>query len=192
VALPTSPPGWHAAAPTWSASTSLNASETAQLLQKEFRLEFPLIQANGEQVPLGNETFDLVISEYGASIWADPYVWVPEVARLLRPGGALVFMVNGVILTLCEPDADQITPASDRLLRSYFSLGRMEWKSDASVNFCLGHGSWIRLLRDNGFEIENLVELQARPDLAPNRFNSYTPDWAHKWPIEEIWKARKH
>jgi len=164
---------------------------TAQLLQAEFRLAFPLLQANGEQAPLRDASFDLVISEYGASIWADPYLWVPEAARLLRPGGELVFLVNGVILMLCERDEDQIMPATDRMLRSYFDLGRMEWKSDASVTFCLGHGSWIRLLRDNGFEIEGLVELQARPDMAPTRFNSYTPEWARKWPIEEIWKARK-
>jgi len=36
-----------------------------------------------------------VISEYGASIWCDPYRWIPEASRLLRPGGDLVFLVNG-------------------------------------------------------------------------------------------------
>ena len=38
------------------------------------------------------DRFDLVISEYGASLWADPYAWVPECARVLRPGGRLVFL----------------------------------------------------------------------------------------------------
>ena len=50
----------------------------------------PLIHASAEQIPLADATFDLVISEYGASIWCDPYRWIPEAARLLRPGGLLV------------------------------------------------------------------------------------------------------
>jgi hypothetical protein len=28
------------------------------------------------------------ISEYGASIWCDPYAWIPEAARMLRPAGS--------------------------------------------------------------------------------------------------------
>jgi SAM-dependent methyltransferase len=165
--------------------------ETAQLLQSEFDVGFPLIQANAEQAPLKDESFDLVISEYGASIWADPHAWVPEAARLLRTGGTLVFLVNSPILMLCAPDDESVTPATERLVRPYFGLGRMEWKSDTSVNFCLGYGSWIRLLRENGFEIEDLVELQARPDMAGTRFEYFTPAWARNWPIEEVWKARK-
>ncbi len=73
--------------------------------QQEFGLEFPLIQAAAEAVPLPNDSFDLAISEYGASIWSDPYLWIPEAARLLRLGGELIFLVNGTILVLCVPDA---------------------------------------------------------------------------------------
>ena len=61
--------------------------ETARRMQAEFGLDFPLIEASAEDVPLPDESFDLAISEYGASIWADPYRWIPEAARLLRPGG---------------------------------------------------------------------------------------------------------
>ena len=35
---------------------------------------------------LPDASFDLALSEYGASIWVDPYRWIPEAARLLRPG----------------------------------------------------------------------------------------------------------
>src|SRR2546422_6841749 len=35
-------------------------------------ISFPLIDAAAEQVPLPDAAFDLAISEYGASIWADP------------------------------------------------------------------------------------------------------------------------
>ena len=49
---------------------------------------FPLIQGSAEDVPFADGSFDLAISEYGASIWCDPYRWIPEAARLLRPGGS--------------------------------------------------------------------------------------------------------
>ncbi len=57
--------------------------ETAREMQKEFGLEFPLVEAIGEDVPLPDASFDLVASEFGASIWADPYRWIPEASRLL-------------------------------------------------------------------------------------------------------------
>ena len=59
-----------------------------------------------------------------------------------------------------------------------------------SVNFALGYGDWIRLLRTNGFEVEDLVELQA-PEGAITSYPFVTADWAHRWPSEEVWKARK-
>ena len=56
---------------------------TAARLQAEHELSFPLLHANAEQVPLADASFDLAISEYGASIWCDPYRWIPEAARLI-------------------------------------------------------------------------------------------------------------
>src|SRR4029077_6510066 len=88
----------------------------ARRMQSEYDITFPLVLAAGEQVPLRDGSFDLVISEYGAAIWADPYRWIVEAARLLRPGGELVFLCNSLLLMLCVPDVDEV-PASDRLLR---------------------------------------------------------------------------
>ena len=163
--------------------------ETARMLQREFGLEFPLLHASAEAVPLADASFDLAFSEYGASIWADPYLWVPEAARLLRRGGLLVFLVNGAISILCAPDDDE--PAGDRLLRDYFGMHRFEWPGYDSVDFHLGYGDWIRLLRANGFDVENLVEIQAPEGAPPSRFGFVTPEWARRWPSEEIWVARK-
>jgi SAM-dependent methyltransferase len=175
--------------------TGIDLSErqlaTALRFQREFGLRFPLVRANAERLPFRDESFDLVLSEYGASIWADPYLWVPEAARLLRPGGQLVFLVNGALLMLCMPDTVPIVPAGERLLRPYFGMHRSEWKSDDAVEFHLPHGEWIRLLRSNALEIEALVELQARPDTEPDTGNPFTVEWARQWPAEEIWKARK-
>ncbi len=163
---------------------------TARELQREHDLVFPLIEANAEAVPLPDGSFDLAISEYGAAIWCDPHRWIPEAARLLRPGGRLVFLGNSTLLMLCSPDVDA-EPAADRLLRPHFGgLGRFTWPDGSSVEFHLGHGDMIRLLRSSGFEVENLVELQAPAD-ATTRYPFVTAEWAHRWPSEEVWIARK-
>src|SRR5207244_4060735 len=54
--------------------------ETARRMQAASGLEFPLIEASAEAVPLPGGSFDLVLSEYGASIWCDPTDWIPEAA----------------------------------------------------------------------------------------------------------------
>lgn len=165
--------------------------ETARRYQAEFGIEFPLLLGNAETVPLSDGSFDLAISEYGASIWCDPYRWVAEAARLLRPGGRLVFLVNGTIHMLCAPQAENV-PAGTRLLRDYFGMHRFEWPADEidSVEFHLGYGDWIRLLRSSGFEVENLIELRPPAD-ATTRYPYVTLEWARRWPCEEVWIARK-
>jgi SAM-dependent methyltransferase len=163
--------------------------ETARRLQAEFGVEFPLHLGNAEQTPFPDESFDLAISEYGASIWCDPYLWIPEAARILRPGGQLVFLVNGAILMLCAPDAED-EPATDRLLREYFGMHRFEWPDDPSVEFHLGYGDMIRLLRRCGFEVEDMIEVRPREDATTSY--PYAPvEWARRWPAEEVWKALK-
>src|SRR6266851_2154086 len=140
---------------------------TAREMNAEFGLGLEFIEANAEHVPLPDASFDIAFSEYGASIWCDPYLWIPEAARLLRPGGELLFVFNGTLLELTWDAAED--RASTELQRDYFGMHRFEWpdEDDKSVEFHLGYGDWIRLLRANGFEVEALVELQA-PEGAPD------------------------
>ena len=134
-------------------------------------------------------TFDLAVSEYGAAIWCDPYRWIPEAARLLRPGGRLVFLGNSTLLMLCAPDEDEV-PASTQLVRPQRDMHRFEWPDDPGVEFHLSHGDMIRLLRTSGFEVQDLIELY--PDEgATTTFALTPPSWAARWPIEEVWIARK-
>ncbi len=166
--------------------------ETARAMQARFGLEFPLLEASAEAVPLADASFDLAVSEYGASIWADPYGWVPEAARLLRPGGELVFLVNGTLAMLCASEDEEAVPPGADLLRPYFGMHRFEWPDDDSVEFHLGYGDWIRLLTRSGFEVLDLVEVQAPEAGEPHRFPGLPErGWARRWPSEEIWKARK-
>jgi SAM-dependent methyltransferase len=162
---------------------------TARRLQREHGLEFPLLHGNAETVPYPDGSFDLAISEYGACLWADPHRWVPEAARLLRPGGRLVFLTNSFLLMLCMPPEDGVA-ASERMLRPAFGMYRVEWPTDPGIEFHLSHGEWIRVLRRCGFEIEELVELRPAAD-ATTEYPFVTREWARQWPCEEVWKARK-
>lgn len=166
--------------------------ETARALQAEFGLDFPLHLGNAETTPFEDASFDFAISEYGACLWADPYAWIPEAARILRPGGQLVFLTNALILNLAVEDYVKDDPAKERLQRPMFGMHRIVWPDDTSVEFHLPHGEWIRLLREHGFEIERLVEIQAPRDAVDSPSYSFvTADWARKWPSEEVWVARK-
>ena len=163
---------------------------TARRCNEKFGLGLEFVEAFGEDVPLPDDSFDLAVSEYGASIWADPYKWIPEAARLLRPGGELVFLCNSTLAILCSPDED--LPTTETLQRPQFGMFRFQWP-DSGVEYHLPHGDWIRLLRANGFEIFDLIEIQAPAEAETDQHYDYvTADWAGKWPAEEIWRARLH
>lgn len=168
---------------------ALGQLRIARQFQAAHASPFPLVCAAAEQVPLPNAGFDLVISEYGAAIWADPYRWIPEAARLLRPGGKLVFLGNSTLLMLCIPDQDG-RPAEERLVRDQFDMNRFEWTDDPTVEFHLSHGDWIRLLRGNRLDVDDLIELRPAPGVQSN-YPFVTADWARRWPSEEVWVARR-
>ena len=161
---------------------------TARRLQALTGIEFPLIESAAEQVPLPDSGFDLVLSEYGASLWADPYQWIPEAARLLRPGGRLVFLTNSVLVYLCAPDVGEVT---ESLQRPQFGMCRIQWPDEVGTEYNLPHGDWVRLLRDNGFEVEDLIEPQVPPSAKTHEYYAFiSAEWARQWPAEEIWVAR--
>ncbi len=69
----------------------------------------------------------------GSSSWA---------ARVLRPGGRLVFLVNGVLVMLCAgPEDTEDIPVTACFKRPYFGMHRFEWPDDDSVECHLGHCS---------------------------------------------------
>ena len=161
---------------------------TAARCQQRFGLVFPLIEADAGDVPLPDAGFDLVVSEYGASVWCDPESWVAEAARLLRPGGRLVFLTNSVLVTLCVPEAEGF--AQERLVRPQRALHRVQGPG-GGVEFHPSHGEWIRILRGNGFVVEALHELYAPADGQTHEYYDIaTAQWARQWPVEDLWTAR--
>jgi SAM-dependent methyltransferase len=159
----------------------------ARRCQEHFGLTFPLLKADAGHVPLPGRRFDLAISECGASLWCDPACWVPEVARLLRPGGRLVFHTISVLAAMCQPGPAGY--AGHELLRPQREVSRLQ-SPGHGVQFHPSHSDWIQILRAAGFTIDALHELYAPPG-APDHpyYKLATAQWAQQWPVEEIWVA---
>jgi SAM-dependent methyltransferase len=167
--------------------------DTARRLSRDHGVELTLLHGNAETVPYDDASFDFAISEYGAAIWCDPYVWIPEAHRLLRPGGALVFLGNTPLTMVCTP-LDGSVPVTERLERGYFSLHRLDWRDalddPGGIEFNLPISAWVRLFRETGFEVVDYIEIQA-PEPGPEINFFVTADWAHRFPSEHAWKLRK-
>ncbi|HKG43114.1 MAG TPA: class I SAM-dependent methyltransferase [Gaiellaceae bacterium] len=151
-------------------------------------VDFPLLHASAEAIPPEEASFDVVMADWGAPTFTDPYLFVPEVARILRPGGLFAF-TGGTPLDWITFDEAADT-YSDRLQRTYFGLHRWE-TPEGSVEFMLPMGEWIRLYRRSGFVVEDLIEVQP-PEGATSTYRSESEiEWARKWPMEQIWKVRR-
>ena len=184
----------------WSILLALGGARPVALDNSERQLEharaamaaaganFPLVHASAERVPLPDASFDVVFCDHGAFGWADPYLVMPEAARVLRRGGLLAFSNTSPLASICvNPETDLVEPT---LYREYFGLHRLE---DAeTLNFQLSYGDWIRLFRGHGFEVEDLVEPRAPADARSTYWDERELEWARRWPSEAIWKARKH
>jgi SAM-dependent methyltransferase len=165
-----------------------NQLATARAMQDEHDLRFPLIEASAEDVPLPDRCADLVLSEYGASLWCRPDAWLAEAARLLRPGGHLVFLTNSLLVALTGP-ADG-SPNTERLQRGQREIATLRFEGDDGVEFHLSPGEWIAALARHGFTVTALHDVYAPDAAPPTRFDWMTSEWARRWPVEELYTAR--
>lgn len=148
----------------------------AQRCQERSGIFFPLIEADAGDVPLPSGSFDLAVSECGASLWCDPARWVPEAARLLRAGGRLVSHTTSVLVALCAPEPSG--HARRELLRPQREARRLA-TAQGGVEFHPGHGEWITILRASGFTIDGLREIYAPPDAPDHPYYQLRPPNGH-------------
>lgn len=156
----------------------------ARRLQHEQRMSFPLVAATATATPFAAESFDVVFCDHGAMSFCDPEATIPEVARLVRPGGRFVFNKTTALVYLTF---DWARDRQDvRLQHDYFGM-RVFDSGEGTVDFELPYGDMVRLVRRHGFVLEDLVELRAPVD-ATTTYDEFVPaDWARRWPAEEIW-----
>ena len=162
--------------------------EHARTLMAAAGVDFPLVHAKAEDVPLPDGSFDIVFCDHGALSFADPQRVVPEVARLLRVGGLFAFSHSSPLSWVCWDD--QADAIDRRLHHAYFGMHRFE-EPDKPVEFNLSHGDWVQLFRENGLSVEGLIEVRPPEGAASTYRSREETEWARWWPLEEIWKVRK-
>jgi SAM-dependent methyltransferase len=158
---------------------------------RESGVALPLVMGDGERLPFGEASFDLVFCDYGAMTFADPYATVPEVARVLRSEGRFAFSTTTPIFTMSLGEgADHPSP---ELTGDYFGMHEtryIEADGTESVEFQLPYGEWIRLFRANGFVVEDLIETRPAAGSQSTYRTKEDLEWARRWPMECIWKVR--
>jgi SAM-dependent methyltransferase len=162
--------------------------EHARRLMSEAEVDFPLVHASAEATPFAAESFDIVFCDFGAMTFCDPHRTVPEVARILRPGGLLAFSAITPIVDLTwPPGADH--PAHE-LVVGYWEL-HIRDEPGEPIDFQLRYGEWIELFVSNGFAVESLIELRPPADATSSYRDSTDLEWARRWPMEHIWRVRR-
>ncbi len=156
-----------------------------------------LIQGSAEQLPFTGGVFDLVLSDHGAMSWGDPERTVPEVARVLRAGGILVFCSTSPLFSMCWEDAgsngsgrrSRAEQRGERLRGRYFGRSA-EPEGDGAMSFTIPYSEWVRLFRANNLAIEALVEPRPPAGIVSHFYPDAT-EWAQRWPAEVIWKVKR-
>ena len=154
----------------------------ARKFMAERGVDFPLVHASAEDVPLESASFDLIFCDHGAMSFASPERTLPEVKRLLRPGGRLVFCSVSALAHACWNDElDCVTSLMQTPI-----FGQAREVSDGFVSYRLPHSEWIGLFGRFGFRVDRLVELRPPKD-AMTTYEGFTAAWAHRWPAEDLW-----
>jgi SAM-dependent methyltransferase len=154
-------------------------------------VRFPVVQADGERIPFADGSFDLVWCDHGVMSFADPFRTVPEAARVLRAGGLFAFSMVSPIAWICAtPEDDRV---SRELKQPYFGMHSQDvndpdWRT---TEFQLTYGDWIRLFRENGLIVDDLLELRPAPDAVSTYLDPEDLPWSRSYPVDHIWKTRK-
>lgn len=171
--------------------TGLDLSEAqlayARDLSRAVGAEVNLVHGSAEALPFADASFDLVFCDHGAMTFADPHRTVPEVARVLRPGGRFVFNHSTPLRDICWNEATDVV--TDRLRMTYYGMHRLD-EPDA-VYFQLTYSDWIRLFRANGLQVEDLIELRPPVGATTTYTGFVSREWAQRWPAEQIWVCSK-
>ncbi|QIE44811.1 class I SAM-dependent methyltransferase [Pseudohalocynthiibacter aestuariivivens] len=166
--------------------------DTARRLASEHCAQINFAHGNAESVDRPASAFDFAISEYGAAIWCDPTVWLPEAHRLLRPGGRLVFLGHHPLMVACIPPSGA---DCERVLHvPYRGMNRQDYTEvsvdPGGIEFNMPVSDWMALFEKIGFGVIRYQELYA-PESATEDAYGIPAEWAKAYPCEQVWHLQK-
>lgn len=146
------------------------------------------VAADAVAVPFADGSFDIACSAFGGLPFvADAGLALREIARVLRPGGLLVFSVTHPIRWAFPDDP---TPSGYAINHSYFDrTPYVEMDGDGTPNYVEHHrtmGDWVRAITSAGFIIDDLVEPEW-PATNTNTWGGWGPDRSRLIPGTTIW-----
>jgi SAM-dependent methyltransferase len=147
-----------------------------QALNRRTGIDVPLVQADAQQLPFADASFDLVCSAYGAVPFvADSAAVMHEVARVLRPGGRWVFSTTHPFRWCFLDDPG---PAGLVVESSYFDRrAYVEQDDNATATYVEHHrtiGDRVREIVAAGLVLEDLVEPEW-PDDHDQAWSQWSP-----------------
>ena len=139
----------------------------------------------GDAADLGRfaaASFDIVFSAYALHYVPAIERCLAEAARVLAPGGRLVFSLDHPFRQVFwdeEADEDSLLAA-----RSYWRRGAMEWQWTGGAawmrSFHRTMGDWVDLLHSAGFQVQRILEPQPQLDDAEQI------SWAGSYDLEIV------
>jgi SAM-dependent methyltransferase len=132
----------------------------ARRLDAETGVPVPTLACDARALPLADASFDVVFTAYGALPFvADADRVLSEAARVLRPGGRLVFSVTHPVRWAFPDHGDERGLTAS--FRYFDRRPYVEHAEDGSLAYAEFHrtvGDWVRLVVGAGFVLSDLVE----------------------------------
>ncbi len=152
-------------------------------------VDYTVVRGNAEDLSrFKDSSFDIAVSDFALG-FLDLDRLLPEIARVLRPGGFCALSWSSPILECMTFDG---SPPLVKFVRPYFETKPfVERGKDPTYEFKRTYGDYIRAFARAGLLLEDLIEPQT-----PRRGTHW--DWPqYRWertsvlPGTSIWKAKK-
>ena len=151
-----------------------------------------LVQSDARRLPFADSSFDIAFSAFGAIPFvADPQLIMSELARVLRPGGRLVFSTNHPMRWIFRDDPGVM---GLQALFPYFDRSGYVERNEAGEATYVEHhrtmGDRIRDLVGAGFVVEDVIEPQW-PEWLTREWGQWSPLRGELFPGTAIFVARR-
>ncbi|MDO5453369.1 MAG: class I SAM-dependent methyltransferase [Corynebacterium sp.] len=134
-----------------------------------------LVQADAQALPYRDASFDVVFSAFGALPFVpDVDAVLRDVARVMKPGGRLVFSVNHPMRWVF---ADDPGPAGLTAIIPYFERSYLETDDAGEVVYAEYHrtfGDWVRAINGAGLQLLEVLE-PTWPDDLEETWGQWSP-----------------